>query len=140
MDILTEGYEDLVRSRFGVDDSDLPNQAINSPLIAGLAEVVVKKRVPDYAAASEEDKLYLQNAVIAYICYLLAPSMPMRVNVEVQTLDTRWKKGKVDWTQAAKDFLNDFEFFLSQITSVSVVIADSPICGLISGTREPIGT
>lgn len=120
--ILTTGYEDAVRSKLGIRAIDLPDSDINQPLILDLAENVVMKRVPACSTITDTlDLLYLQSAVVSYICYLLAPSMSRRLNIEVTTIDTKWKKEKVDWAKRAEEFLADFENSLSQITSVEVV-------------------
>lgn len=119
--ILQSGYEDSIRTRLGVKASDLPDADINDKFVAGLAEAYMIKRVPDYASITDlTDSLYLQNAVVSYICFLLIPSMPRRVKTQVQTLDVSWRTDKTDWDKLGMDLLSDMELSLTKITSVSV--------------------
>lgn len=130
--ILQVGYEDSVRSKLGVKASELANDIINQPLIVDLAESVIVKKVPDYATITDEaDLLFLQNSVVSYICYLLAPTMAQRVKQEVSTLDVKWKKGKVDWEARAQDFLAESELSLNNITSIEIYSGKSVLFGII---------
>lgn len=144
MKILDEGFETQVRTRMGVDEFDLPDIEINSPFVAVLSEEQVIKQVPNYAEITDETELlFLKFAVISYICYTLCPSMPQRLNVEVQTVDTKWKKARTDWDKKAGDFYNDFLSALDNISSVEVVNETVTIFGVAprysDGSREPIG-
>lgn len=140
MKILDEGYEIAVRSKLGIDELDLPNEEINQPLIAQLAEEVVAKRVPNYVLITDTSEwLFLQNAAVSYICYLLAPSMPQRINIEASTIDNKWKKSKTDWDKRADSLLNEFETSLNNVGSVEVVGYDIVLMGIASNTRNPIG-
>ncbi len=118
-------YEHLIRSRMGVTENELPDVEINQDLILQMAETVVIRRVPSYSAIINTgdlgDLLFLRTAVIAYICYLLAPSMARRVKTEVSTIDVKWKKGKVDWGRRTEEFLVEFESALANIQGVEVV-------------------
>jgi len=118
--ILSAGYEVVVRTKLGAKENELPDADINQPLVVDLAEATIIKRVPNYSSVAASEKLFLENAVVSYICYLLCPSMARRVNQEVTTIDVKWKKEKVDWEARAQAFLADVESSLSQITSVTV--------------------
>jgi hypothetical protein len=141
MEILEPGFENLVRAKLGVSEYELPDADINNIFISEMAESVIKKRVPDYKLITdEEDLLYLKNAVLSYICYLLAPSMPNRIKVDVQTIDVRWKKDKVDWEANAQKYLNEVEAYLSNITTVDVIENVIPVLlDIKKGNRIPIG-
>lgn len=140
MKILEEGYENMVRSKLGVDELDLPDSEINQPLVAQLAEEIVLRKVPNYTSITDvSELLFLQNAVVSYICYILAPSMPQRLNIEVSTIDNKWKKSKTDWGKMADSFLNEFETSLTSVESVEVVGYDITLMGIASNTRNPIG-
>ena len=141
MEILEPGFENLVRIQLGVSEYELSDADINNISISELAESVIKKRVPDYKLITDEsDLLYLKNAVISYICYLIAPSMPNRIKIDVQTIDVRWKKDKIDWDANAQTYLNAVEAYLSNITTVDVVSTVKPVLfDIKSGNRVPIG-
>lgn len=140
MAILTIGaFEAQVRAKLGVYDDELSDVDLNMPLIKDLAEAVVAKRVPNYASITDAiDTLYLQNATVAYICYLVAPSMPRRLNTEVSTLDTKWKKDKVNWEEMALRFLAEFEESLQSMTTVEVISDLTKLVDIITHTRETI--
>lgn len=130
--ILQDGYEDTIRNRFGVSEGELPTATIGDKFIADLAEAMVIKRVPLYSTITDPyEKTMLELAAISYVCYLLAPTMSRRLNIEVQTIDVKWKKEKVDWDRLIQQFLTDFEYALSQIESVEIIgIANYPLGGI----------
>lgn len=137
--ILTAGYEKTVRSKLGAKESELPDDEINQPLVVDLAEAIVTKRVPEYYSITDAvDLLLIQNAVVSYICYLIAPSMGRRVNQEVSTIDVKWKKEKVDWDERAQQFLADYENSLAQITTVPVDgdAVEAPLIQKITSNRN----
>lgn len=136
--ILQPGYENTVRLRLGVKQSELPDLDIQDRLVTDLAEAITINRIPNYNLITDQkDLLFLQNAVINYICYLLSPSMARRVNQEVSTIDVKWKKDKINWEERAEKFLIDFENAVNSITSVEVLTGeDSIIFGIVSSTGE----
>lgn len=141
--ILEPGFENVVRSRLGVDADDLTDEELNQPLIVDLAEATIIRRVPAYESITDPlDLLYLQNAVISQICYILCPSMPKRLNLKISISDVKIEKEKVDWDMMAAKFLAEVESNLGNITTVPV---NSPMEGVsilvdkIRNTRKPIG-
>lgn len=134
--ILSPGYEDQVREMMGVKPSDLPDSAIQSDQIVGIAETMVIRRVPGYANLKDPgDLLYLQRAVLSYICYLLAPSMPNRVKTSVQTIDVTWQIQRVDWAAKEQDFYQDFEDAIGQIQDPNAFIIPTVVnvMGIVKG-------
>ena len=126
--ILREGFEDSVRTKMGVKSSELKSEDINDKFIAELAESVVVKRVPDYEKIKDPvDLMFLESAVIYYICYLLAPTMPNKIKYKVSTIEVKWEKLKTNWEKRAEEFLISFEDALSNIESVSVITVQSDI-------------
>ena len=142
MNILQQGYETAVRSKFGIDEDDLPNEELNNPLIIDVAEAIIKKRVPNYALINDPiELLFLQNAVISQICYMLCPSMAKRLNLKVSLSDVKLEKEKVDWVAQANIFAQEIEGYLDKIDSVDVVgVAGSgSLVNKIRNKRKPIG-
>lgn len=134
--ILKDGFEKSVRTRMGVKESELPDEDINDKFIAGLAETVTIKRVPDYEKITDEkDLMFLESAVIYYTCYLLAPTMPNKIKYKVSTIEVKWEKLKTDWEKRAEEFLILYEEALSQIETVSVVTTQSEIFRIAKMTR-----
>jgi len=144
LDILSPGYERIVRSRFGIDEDDLLDDEINQPLISGLAEAIIIKRVPDHASVVDNvERLYLENAVVSQICYILCPSMPRRLNLKIAISDVKLEKERVDWEAWAEKFLSEVDSNLDQITSVPVDevygSGGSGLVGLIRRDRIVVG-
>jgi hypothetical protein len=139
--ILQSSFETDVRSRLAVDAIELPDEDINSRFITNIAESYIIKRVPTFADITDEsDSLFLESAVISYICYKLCPTMANRINVEVQNIDTKWKRGKVDWDALAQQFLSEMENLLSQIVSVEVTnLSSSHLLGGIANFQGTTG-
>ena len=135
--IVATGYEDTVRNRLGVTSGELPDSVINDRMVIDMAEAAIMRRVPRYNDITDVfDRLLLESAVINYVCYLLAPSMARRLEVEVTTIDTRWKKERVNWDAVAQKFLSDVESDLSGITTVEVVgLTDVPLGGIANWTN-----
>lgn len=132
MGILNAGYADSVRALMGVKATELSDSDISSPAVAGLAEAMIMKRVPNWASADITDKIFIETAVLNYICYLLAPTMGGRTKVEVSSIDTKWKKGKVDWDSLADKFILNCEECLSRVESVVVDEYEVTIMGIAS--------
>jgi hypothetical protein len=121
MDILNEGYEITIRAKFGVDEFDLTDNDINNSKAPLIAEAITKKRISDYAVITDNtDLFFLEEAILNYVCYLLCPVVSKKVNIEVKTLDTTWKKEKINWSDLASYFLNKYEEALLNIESVDV--------------------
>lgn len=117
---LESGYEEAIRSKLGVKAGELGDEIINQRLIIDLAETTVLKRVENYSTVAEDEKIYLEGAIISYACHLLAPSMGRRLNQKVSTIDVKWEKGRVDWNALSELFLAEVESYLTAITSVEV--------------------
>jgi hypothetical protein len=141
MEIIPYNYKDIARSRFSVTAEELSNNDIEDSMTAEIADVYIKKRIPDYASVTDEsDLLMMQMAAVSYMCHLLCPSMPGRVMTEIATLDVKWKKDKIDWKTLEQKFLNETEAFLSKISTVTVTEpSQAPIITKITTTRNPIG-
>jgi len=141
MVILQEGFENVVRSRFGIDEDDLPNEEIYQPLVAELAEAKIIKRVPNYSSITDPiDLLYLQNAVISMVCAILCPSMSKRLNLKIGISDVKIEKERVDWDLRRQQFIEEVEANLLSIETVDVLTGvGSGIVGVIRNPRRPIG-
>lgn len=138
--VLGDGFEESVRVKLGVSEGELPNNVINTRLIAEVAEKTIIKRVTDWESITDETELLLlEGAIISYICYQLAPSMARRVNLEVSTMDVKWKKDKINWTELAEIFLSEVELQLLGIESVSTDVGDDGLLVEISrNERVPL--
>lgn len=138
--ILPLRYEVAVRTKLGLEEDELADDEINQPLVADFAEAAVMRKVPNYAGIVDAVELmYLQHAAVSYICFLLCPSMARKLNVEVASMDTKWKKGKVDWDAMAAKFLSDYEMSLNQIQSARAAQSTGILFSRVRQARSPIG-
>lgn len=142
MEILTTGFESIVRSRLGIDTDDLLDTELNQPLIVDLAEAIIIKRVPEYSTITDSvDLLYLQNAVISQICALVCPSMPRRLNLKISISDVKIEKEKINWESMKQQFLADVDANLCSITTVMVngtLTGVHSLVNIIKNERKPI--
>lgn len=114
--ILQEGFENSIRTKLGVKASELSDVDINDKFIAKMAEGVVIRRIPNYAEITDEVKLmFLESAILNYICYILAPTIPNKIKYKVSTIEVKWETLKVDWVKRAQDFLDAYEEDLEQL-------------------------
>jgi hypothetical protein len=139
--ILDSGFESIVRSKLTLTEDELPNDEINNGLTVELAESKIIKKVPTYKEITEEvDLIFLKSAIISQLCADLCLTVPNRINVEVSTLDIKWKKDRVDWKNLRETLLGEVDDQLLGIESVPVLVGyDSTIVGKISNTRTTIG-
>lgn len=139
--ILKQGYEEIVRSKLGVKSSEVTDAEINQRMIIDLAEATVIRRVADpvlqktYTDITEPtDLMYLESAVICYMCKLLCPGLARRLNSSVSTIDVTWKKDKINWDDRALSFAAEYENALFNIKGYSVATgSDSPIIRVAKG-------
>lgn len=125
--ILKDGFESSVRTKLGAKKSELSDGDIRDKFIANLAENVVIKRVPNYVDIEDASQLmFLESAVLNYICYLLAPTMPNKIKYKVSTIEVKWETLKTDWDKRAQEFLDAYEEDLEQL-DVFGVTANSRI-------------
>lgn len=101
-------YLNSVRNLLGgVDDVTLPDSDINDPAILDMAELKVIEMLPNYSDFTDpSDILRIRLAVIHIMASLLCPSMSNRVEVEVKSIDTGWKKKPIDYAELAVDLFN----------------------------------
>lgn len=98
--ILGEGWEERVRNALGVKEAYLPDSAINRPEIIKIAEANITKRVPNYAALTGTDKVYLEAATVYECATLLCDEMPTRMPTQQVSphlesrIDVKWDKKK----------------------------------------------
>lgn len=133
--ILPTGYETQVRTDMGVTTSILSDSEIQSK--ATLAEALIKKAVPTYAAITGDNLTFLQSACIAQVCALLCSGMPNRIKVS-QTSETgySYKLQDVDWVKRKVEFEASISDFINLSTGGEVVYF-SPI-GVVSNDRLEI--
>lgn len=103
--ILTaSGWEARVRSKMGLTglNSYLSDADIQQPECITVAEANIIKQVPDYASLVDDNRVYLEAAVVCECASLLCLGMPARLPKkeqgphETHELDIDWKQRKAD--------------------------------------------
>ena len=84
-----------VREALGLDDIDLPDDAIKRRSLLDLAERRLIQDVPSWESLDEDgDGLYFRKALIHYVCYLICPRLPLlltEVESDNKSLSQRFK-------------------------------------------------
>lgn len=133
--ILPTGYEATVRTDMGVTTSVLSDAEIQSK--ATLAEALIKKAVPTYAALTGDNLTFLQFACIAQVCVLLCPGMPNRVKTaETSETGYSFKLQEVDWKKQDVMFNASIRDYIGLALGGEVVM---PVpLGVVSNARPEI--
>lgn len=99
----TEGWEERIRDKLGVDPAYVPDEAIKQPDIIGVAEANIIAQIPNYTDLTGDKKTYLEAAVVCECCVLLCPGMAARLPAKEQgpheghTLYIDWDKKKTEF-------------------------------------------
>lgn len=99
----TEGWEERIRDKLGVDPAYVPDEAIKQPDIIDVAEANIIAQIPNYTDLTGDKKTYLEAAVVCECCVLLCPSMAARLPAKEQgpheghTLYIDWDKKKAEF-------------------------------------------
>jgi hypothetical protein len=141
LEFLPENYYDVIRGKLGADDTELTDTEIDNTMFIEQTEFVIKKRVPDFLTITDaEDQFHIMMASLCYICAMLCPIMPRKVNKSVKTIDVTWDKFKMDYDALAMKLFGDFENELGLISTVTVTEDIAPVLGgKTSNTLNPMG-
>lgn len=141
MALFSTGYEDLVRLKLGVSKDACPDSVVGAEIHLKIVTDKIASKIPDYATVIDTTKLaYLENAAICYLAYLLLPSVYAARNIEVQTLDVKWKKESLDLEMYASLLLGEFESSLQGSGLLTVEGVTVTMISLATNTRYPIGS
>ena len=118
--LTTDGWQDRVRLKLGVDEAYLSDTELAMPEIVSIAEANIIEQVPDYASKTGTNKVYLEAATVCECAILACPSMPARLPTKEQgphatfEVDTDWVKLKV-MLEAERDS------YLSRLVTLATV-------------------
>src|SRR5690606_24995504 len=82
--LVSEGWEQRVRDKLGVDEAYLPDSALQQPDVIHMAEAEVKAAVPNWDELPPEKLVFLEAAVICGAAILIITSMPARLPEEIR--------------------------------------------------------
>ena len=77
--LVGDNWQERIRNKMGVDNSYLPDSAIEQKDIIDIAELNTISRMPDYETLAGDSRLYLESVVVLECCILLCPSMGARL-------------------------------------------------------------
>jgi hypothetical protein len=110
----SEGWEQRVRDKIGVDVAYLPDSVIQQPDIIGVAESNIIAQVPNYADLTDDKKIYLEAATVCECAVLLCPGMAARLPKLSQGPHARYELG-VDWDKKKEELRAERDAFLGKI-------------------------
>lgn len=130
-------YESVRRALGGVSVSMISDSDIDDITIIGLAEAWVIKQVPEYTSITNDtDLLYLKAAVVNKAASLLCPMCATKNKIEVKTIDTSWKKDKIDWKAHAELLESKAVSALQEITTVEVNTGSDASMFIIANSKR----
>jgi len=132
---------DEIREHLAVSASEIPDAAIKRPSVVDVAEAKVFATVPDWESLpNEQDEMYLRAAVIHYVCYLLAPRLPLIVaqyESDNKTIFARFKG--LDLTAVARQQFGRYKACLKSISSYTAATDDKLIEGSAPAVDQVTG-
>jgi hypothetical protein len=116
--ILKSGnWQQRIRTKLGVDMAYLPDSDIEMPENITVAEANIIKVCPDYSSLTNDDKVYLQSAVVCECARLICPSMSVRLPKKEQS-SLYSVELDIDWEKRAEDLAVERDIVIGQISTV----------------------
>lgn len=112
--IVQAGWEQKVRDELGTDETYVPDSFLQQSTIINLAEANIIKAVPEWESLPDDEKIYLETAVICECAALVCPSMPARLPVREAGPHATYEV-KVDWDALQEKLQDKRELCLSEI-------------------------
>ena len=144
--ILTDsGYQDIIRDKIGLDSAALPDTKIDRVDGVEHAEIIIIDRVTDYASLTGDDSHYLKMATIFCVCAVLAKDFGQGKLKSEKLPDYQYENFQVDMKKRAKDFWDEVEENLAQISTYIYPVKEplefleghSEVTEETSGTSSP---
>lgn len=114
-----EGWEQRIRDKLGVDIADLPDNVIQQPDYITIAESNIIKICPGYENLVDDDKVYIEAAVVCECARLLCPSMKARLP-KYESGPAYKVELNVDWDKMALDLGAERDSNLGQISAIEI--------------------
>lgn len=115
------GWEKRIQDKLGVDPAYLPNEVIQQPDVVTVAEANIIAQIPDYASLVDDDKVYLEAAVVCECASLLCPSMAARLPVRQQGPNETHELA-IDWDKKKTDFEVERDGYVGKIVPPSTLL------------------
>jgi hypothetical protein len=108
------GWEKRIQDKLGIDPVYLPNEAIQQPDVIIVAEANIIAQIPDYSTLVDDDKVYLEAAVVCECASLLCPSMAARLPVRQQGPNETHELA-IDWDKKKTEFEVERDGYIGKI-------------------------
>lgn len=112
--LTTDGWMKRVQDKMGVLDPYLPDSVILQPDCIDVAESNIIAQVPDYAALTDDKKIWLEAATVCECAILLCPGMSARLPKQSQGPHARYELG-IDWDKEKAELQTERNGFLGRI-------------------------
>ena len=116
--LTTDGWQDRVRLKLGVDEAYLSDTELAMPEIVSIAEANIIEQVPDYASKTGTNKVYLEAATVCECAILACPSMPARMPTREQGPHATFEIS-VDWDKKKAEFAIERDRYVGKILTGS---------------------
>ncbi len=113
--LIENGWQQRIRDKLGVDISYLPDSVIEQPDYITIAESKIIKSIPDYENLADDEKIFLEAAVVCECARLLCPTMKTRLPVVEQGPAFKVELS-TDWDKMALDLLEEVQINLGNIS------------------------
>lgn len=111
--LTSDGWEQRVRDKIGVDIAYLPDSVIQQPDVIDVAESNIITQVPNYAELTGDEKIYLESATVCECAILLCPGMAARLPKLSQGPHARYELG-IDWAKKKEELRVERDSFLGK--------------------------
>jgi hypothetical protein len=127
--ILTElNWTQRVRDKLGVEESYLPDAAIQQPEVITIAEANIIELVPEWESLTGTDRVYLEAAVVCECAVLLCPSLAARLPAREQGPHFT-REVAVDWERKRQELEAERDSYIGKIA----LLPDLPHFALSTG-------
>lgn len=117
--LISETWMQRIRDKLGIDIAYIPDSVVQQPDIITIAETNIIRIIPDYETLLDDDKVYLESAVICECCALLCPSMSVRLPIKEQG-PSETHELSVNWDKKKNEFEVEKNNYIGKISTVNI--------------------
>ena len=139
LEILKATELKAVRDTLGLDDMDLPDEAITSSVIGPVAEAELIRRFPTWESFDDTDAVFFKKALVHYTAYLIAPRLKLllaKQEADNKNIFTRFDSA--DPSKVATEQYGWFKWSMKRISSYSSVEVPDQVLSAVSPSVDPV--
>jgi len=115
--LTTDGWEDRIRYKLGVDSAYLPDTVLQQPDIITVAEANIIKLVGDgYSELTGDDRTYLEVATVCECSRIVCPTLKARLPVMERGPQAEHQLA-VDWGKRQSELEAERDHYLAKIST-----------------------